>query len=107
MAFAARSAPVAILAGIALAAAASGSIQTLVTALTGDLVGQEQRGRAIGLLYTAGDLGSAIGPPVAYALLPWLTLAGVYGLCAALFAAQLLMVVWFQHRRTQAAGCGQ
>jgi len=107
MAMAARSAPAAILAGIALAAAASGGIQTLTTALTGDLVGQEQRGRAIGMLHTAGDLGSAIGPPAAYALLPWLTLTGVYGLCAALFAAQLVMVLWFQHRQTQATSCGR
>jgi len=98
MALAAGSAPAAILAGIALAAAASGGIQTLTTALTGDLVSQEQRGRAIGLLHTAGDLGSAIGPPVAYALLPWLTLAGVYGLCAALFGVQFLLVLIYQNR---------
>ncbi len=107
MALAAQPAPAAILAGIALAAVASGGIQTLATALTGDLVSQDQRGRAIGLLYTAGDLGSALGPPVAYALLPWLTLTGVYGLCAALFALQLLVVLWFQSRQTQLASYGQ
>ena len=107
MALAAQSAPAAILAGIALAAAASGGIQTLATALTGDLVSQGQRGRAIGLLYTAGDLGSAIGPPIAYALLPWLRLTGVYGLCAALFALQLLVVLWFKSRQTQPASYGQ
>ncbi len=103
MALATRSESAAILAGIALAAAASGGIQTLATALTGDLVSQEERGRAIGLLYTAGDLGSAIGPPAAYALLPWLKLTGVYGLCAALLAAQMLVVLCFQFRKAQQA----
>ena len=107
MALVTQSAPAAILTGIALAAAASGGIQTLATALTGDLVSQEQRGRAIGLLHTAGDLGSAIGPPVAYALLPRLSLTGVYGVCAALFAAQLLMVLWFQSRQAQPMSSGQ
>ena len=103
MALATRSASAAILAGIALAAAASGGIQTLATALTGDLVSQEERGRAIGLLYTAGDLGSAIGPPAAYALLPWLKLTGVYGLCAALLAAQMLVVLCFRPCKAQQA----
>lgn len=107
MALTAQPAPAAILAGMALAAVASGGIQTLTTALTGDLVSQEQRGRAIGLLHTTGDLGSAIGPPVAYALLPRLTLTGVYGLCTALFALQFLIVLWFQARQKQPAGCGQ
>jgi len=104
MALAAQSAPAAILTGIALAAAAGGGIQTLTTALTGDLVSPEQRGRAIGLLHTAGDLGSAIGPPVAYALLPWLSLTGVYGVCAAVFAVQLLALLWFQSRQPQLTG---
>ncbi len=107
MALAAQPAPAAILAGIALAAVASGGIQTLATALTGDLVSQEQRGRAVGLLHTAGDLGSAIGPPVAYALLPRLSLTGVYGLCAALFALLLPVVLWFQSRQKQSTSYRQ
>ena len=106
MALAARPAPAAILAGIALAAVASGGIQTLATALTGDLVSRPERGRAVGLLHTAGDLGSAIGPPVAYALLPQLSLTGVYGLCAVLFALQLPVVLWFQFRQKQSARYG-
>jgi MFS family permease len=75
-----------VLLGVTLAAAAGGGVQTLVTALAGDMAGKAQRGRSIGLLYTAGDLGSALGPPVAYALLPILELSGVYLLCAGLFA---------------------
>jgi MFS family permease len=87
------STPAAILAGVSLGAVAGGSVQALVTALTGDLVNQEQRGQAIGLLHTAGDLGSAVAPPVAYALLPWLELSGVYLVSAGLFAIGLILAL--------------
>jgi MFS family permease len=96
MALVAWGGPMAILAGVSLGAVAGGSVQALVTALTGDLVSQAQRGRAIGLLHTAGDLGSAIGPPVAYALMPWIELRGVYLLCAGLFAAGLVLAILFR-----------
>jgi len=98
MALVAWGAPIAILTGISLGAVTGGSVQALVTALTGDLVSQAQRGRAIGLLHTAGDLGSAIGPLVAYVLIPWIGLRGVYLLCAGLFAAGLALVVLFRLR---------
>ncbi len=96
-------APVAILAGVSLGAVASGSVQALVTALTGDVVSQAQRGRAIGLLHTAGDLGSAIGPPAAYALMPWIELRGVYLLCAGLLATGLALAMLFRPRAQVAA----
>jgi len=73
-------------------------VQALATALTGDLVSQAQRGRAIGLLHTAGDLGSAIGPPAAYVLMPWIGLQGVYLLCAGLFAAGVALAMLFRLR---------
>jgi MFS family permease len=68
----------------------------MVTALTGDLVRTEQRGRAIGLVHTASDLGSAIAPPIAYLLLPWVGIVGVYLGCAALFVVELGLVLWFR-----------
>ncbi len=98
LALLAGSAPVAILAGIALGSVAGGGVQSIATALTGDLVSQAQRGRAIGLVHTIGDLGSAIGPLVAYALLPWTGLGVVYLLCAGLFAAGLMLVLWSRSR---------
>jgi len=85
--------PVAILLGILSGAVTAGSLQALVTAITGDSVSRAQRGRAIGLLHTAGDLGSAIGPPAAYALMPWLGLPGVYLLCSGLFVAGLCLLL--------------
>jgi MFS family permease len=92
--------PLAILAGVSLSAVAGGSVPVLATALTGDLVSQAQRGRAIGLLHTAGDLGSAIGPPAAYALMMWIGLQGVYLLCAGLFAAGLALAMLLRPRIT-------
>jgi MFS family permease len=69
-----------------------------VTALTGDLVEKRQRGRAIGLLHTAGDFGSAAGPLIAYALLLRVGLSGIYLLCAVLFVAGAVLGGWFSRR---------
>ena len=88
-----RSDPFSILSGILLGALASGGLQTLVTAIIGDQVSLPQRGQAIGLLHTAGDLGSALGPPVAYAMLPVTGLPPIYGLCAGLFVVGLLVTL--------------
>ena len=86
----------AVLFGIACAAVVRGTLQAMATALNGDLANQEQWGRAIGLVHTASDLGSALGPVVAYALLPRTGLKGVYWVCAALFAVELAMNLLFQ-----------
>jgi len=91
-----RGSPPVVLVGVSLGAATGGGIQALATALTGDLSSQAQRGRAVGLLHTVGDLGSALGPPVAYALLPRRGLPGVYTLCAALFAVGLALMLCAQ-----------
>jgi MFS family permease len=80
-----RGNPYLILVGIVFGAIAGSSLQALTTAIVGDTAGDTYRGRAIGLLHTSGDLGSALGPLVAYALLPWIGLTGVYTLCAGLF----------------------
>jgi MFS family permease len=84
-------APLAILMGISLGAVISASVQTLVIALAGDLADPTQRGRAIGLVHTVGDIGSAAGPPIAYGLLPTVGLDGVYWLCAGLFVVGLVL----------------
>ncbi len=93
------SAPPVIVAGLLIVSMAEGSVQSLSTALTGDAVSPVHHGRAIGLLHTMGDLGSALGPSVAYALLPWLGLSTVYLLCALLFAAALMGALHLYRRR--------
>jgi MFS family permease len=105
MALLAWNIPASILAGVSLAAVSGGSVQSLVIALTGDLASQTQRGRAIGLLHTAGDFGSAVGPLIAYALMPQIGLQGVYLLCAGLFAAALVPTTLFQHRAASVNSC--
>ena len=82
-------APAAIIVGALLVAAAKAGLQSMATTLTGDVVSEAQRGRAIGVLHTAGDFGSAVGPSVAYALLPLIQLPGIYWLSAAVFALTL------------------
>jgi len=100
-----RSSPVSILFGVTLGAVVAGSIQALVTAQTGDLVEQHQRGRAIGMLHTAGDLGSAAGPLVAYGLLVWIGLSGVFMLSAGLFAVGAILAWWYSGRiRSRSSG---
>lgn len=88
--------PAAILAGVGLGALARGGIQTLATALMGDLVTPALRGRAIGLLHTAGDIGSAAGPLIAYAVLPTIGLQAIYGIGAGLFLLQWAFIVGYR-----------
>ncbi len=97
-----RDDPIIILIGICLTAVASGSVQALVTTRTGDMINEAQRGKAIGLLHTAGDFGSALGPITAYVLLRWITLNDLYILCALLYAlaAGLALGMYLQHRKT-------
>ena len=60
--------PASIALGLPLIYASSGSAQSLATALMGDLGGRK-KGRFLGALYTAGDIASAVGPPLAYQLI--------------------------------------
>jgi MFS family permease len=78
------SSPLALVTGLLASAAASGVMQTIATALVGEQVSPDRRGRAIGLFHTMGDLGSALGPLVAYALLDQIGLNGVFLMCAGL-----------------------
>lgn len=83
-------APLVIILGVVLSAIASGSNQSLATAMLGDLIASERRGRALGWMHTCGDLSSAIAPPLAYALLAWIGLAGIYLGCAMILVGMLL-----------------
>lgn len=94
--------PAQLLIGVSALAIAGGGLQSLATTLTGDAVDRSQRGRAIGLLHTAGDLGSAIGPSIAYALLPVIGLPTMYLICAGLFAASLVPVLRIAGRQRRA-----
>lgn len=70
-----------------VSSATSGAIQSLGTTLVGDLSDRAHYGKNMGALHTAGDLGSAIGPLAAYALLPITGLPPIFFGCAALLLA--------------------
>ena len=82
---------VAVIVATVVGAAAAGSIQSLTTTLAGDLARERQHGSNLGILYTAGDLGSAIGPLLAYAIMPIAGLPIVYIGCAVLM---LVVAIW-------------
>ncbi len=81
-----RFGPAVALGGGLVAALAAGGTQALVPAIAGDQAGAGQRGRILSVVYTLGDLGSALAPPLALSLLGTLTIGTIYRLCAALLA---------------------
>ena len=82
--------PILILIGVPLSAIAGGSNQSLATAVLGDHIGDAHRGRALGWMHTFGDLSSAIAPPLAYGLLAWIDIPGIYAICVILLSAMLI-----------------
>ncbi len=86
-------APLTTLLGIPLVAITSGSNQGLSTALIGDLGNRGRQSQRLGVLFTVGDLTSAIGPPLAYALMPMIGIKSVYWLSAGLFASMFLITL--------------
>jgi MFS family permease len=91
--------PLSFFVAIPLTAVSGGSNQSLSTTLVGDLSTEQQRGRRLGILFTIGDLTSAIGPPMAYSLLPQLGLQTVYLLSMGLLAAMFLVALRWATRK--------
>jgi MFS family permease len=73
------------LTGALLATISAGGIQGLVPATVGDCIGADQQSRALGIVFTVGDLGSALGPPLGLWMIGFIGLGGVYQMCAVLF----------------------
>ena len=95
--------PLAMLVGLPLTSITGSSNQSLSTALIGDLGQRRKHGRYLGLLYTVGDLGSAIGPLLAFALLPLWGISGLYWLNAALFGLLLVLAAFWTGRKQSTA----
>jgi MFS family permease len=81
-----------VIAGVMLASMGEGLLHPAVVVWTGDGAPSHLRGVVMGGLATAGDLGAAIGPLVAYAVLETAGLRAAYGLCAALMLSALLLL---------------
>jgi MFS family permease len=82
------------LGGALVAAVASGGVQSMAPALTGDHIAEAQRSRALGLIYTIGDIGSAIGPPLALSLAGGISIGLMYRWSAVLFLGVALFSFW-------------
>lgn len=92
----------ALIAGIMLAAATTSMLQTQVTAVVGDYAGMNRQGRMLGVLNIVGDMGSAAGPLLAFALinpdgLNW-SLGTVFFMAAGLLLLNLPWVGWISWR---------
>jgi MFS family permease len=87
--------------GALLAAITSGSVQAMSAALAGDRVEAALRSRTLGMMFTLGDLGSALGPPCVLWLLDAeaLSLGEMYRVCAILFVGVMVFAVWQASRR--------
>jgi len=85
--------PGTIIAGIPLTAVTSGSNQGLATILVGDISARGGQSRRLGLLFTAGDFMSAVGPPLAYALIPLTGPNVLYGFGAVLFGILFVLLL--------------
>jgi MFS family permease len=92
-AFLALGSPLLIPIGVPLISLTSGSNQGLATTLVGDSTRERKHSRELGVLFTIGDLMSAAGPMVAYALLPSLGISGLYIMAALLFGVMFILSI--------------
>jgi MFS family permease len=83
----------AVPAGVALISLSAGGLAAVLAAIVGDLATGARQGTVMGTLATAGDIGSATGPLLAYWLIPVLDLRVLYLLCALAVASGLLATV--------------
>lgn len=86
--------------GAMVAAVSSGGVQAMAQSITGDRVAAAKHSRGLGVIYSLGDLGSAIGPPLALGLLPILQISGVYRISAGLLLTMTVFSI-IQVRREQ------
>lgn len=77
-----------------IGAIATSALQTQVMTLVGDYTLAHQRGRILGILNTVGDVGSAGGPLLAYAVLSTIHLSGIFWLATGLLAIMIPWTFW-------------
>lgn len=87
--------------GVILAAIAGGSIPAMIPAIIGDQVPQHQQSRSLGYIFSFGDLGSAIGPPIALAMVEIISLPSLFVGCAVLLLATGLFTSVFAVQETK------
>ena len=73
--------------GVLLSALTASGVQVLITAYVGDSTPPKLSGHTLSRIFTFGDLGSALGPPLAFLFLVSFPLASLFRLCAVLSIA--------------------
>lgn len=84
--------------GVLLAAVAYGVVPPMLVSWMGDLTRPGERGTIVGGYQTMGDLGSGLGPLVAYALVALWGLPWVYALSAALCGLTVPLILLVRAR---------
>jgi len=79
--------------GALLAAVTSGSVQALSPAIIGDRVEEGRQSRALSVLFSLGDVASALGPPLALGFLTVLGISGVYRMSAVVLGLAALFAL--------------
>jgi MFS family permease len=87
--------------GALLASIPGGGIQALAPAIAGDQVRPEVEGRVISVVYTIGDIGSALGPPLALWIIGVVGLTSLYLGCSIFFALTALITLGLEFRNTR------
>ncbi|HSR30792.1 MAG TPA: MFS transporter [Anaerolineae bacterium] len=85
--------------GVAAVSLGAGALAATLAAIAGDMAQGGRRGVTMGGLATAGDIGSALGPPLAYALAVTLDLRWVYLFCTLVLASGLMAAAGQGRRR--------
>jgi MFS family permease len=80
----------AVPAGVAAVSLGAAALAATLAAIVGDLAREGRQGVTMGGMATAGDIGSALGPPLAFALAVTLDLRWVYFICALALASGLV-----------------
>jgi len=77
-----------------IASTTGAGIQALIPAIIGDKINQSQYGRSFGAIYAVGDIGSALGPPLALWLIGFVSVNVIYRLSAGLLLIVACFALW-------------
>ena len=84
--------------GLPLVQITASSNQGMATTLIGD-ISKTESGRNLGLLFTMGDLASAIAPLIVFWLIDSIGLTVIYSVAAGLFGCMFLITLWWSIRK--------
>jgi MFS family permease len=82
-----------ILPAVILSALSTSAIIVTLMAYLGDHAGDERRGAVMGQFALAGDLGSMVGPALAFFLIPLVGISAVYGISVLVFLTGIIILV--------------